>query len=127
MPITLKPYTDSRFHPGQRWSYRTRPEDVRSTALIVAVDEFIGGVVVNVLLSEVERGPGLEPISVLAPVRLAEVLASTLALLDDGHDVAAHTDSLDEWRRLVEAGKAGVFTTELSRVAALIASHASAS
>ena len=35
---------------------------------------------------------------------------------------SVHADSVDEWRRLVEAGKAGVFTMELSRVAELIAS-----
>jgi hypothetical protein len=122
MTITVKPCEDPRFRAGQRWSYRTRPGDVRSTALVVAVDEYVGGVVLNLFLSDIERGPGLEPLCVLAPARRAEVESSTLALLDERHDVSAHADSVDEWRRLVEAGTAGVFTMELSRVAEWIAS-----
>ncbi len=61
MIITVKPSEDLRFRVGQRWSYRTRREDVESTALVVAVDEYAGGVVLNLFLDRIERGRASSP------------------------------------------------------------------
>jgi hypothetical protein len=46
---------DPRFTPGQKWSYRSRPVDARSTLTITKIDDVPGmGVVVHVAVDHVD-------------------------------------------------------------------------
>ena len=106
---------------GQRWSYRARSQDEASTVLIVAVDQINGHIVVNVSLHNLNAGPDAEPVSALAPVLMANVAGSLVALLDEECDVTSLEPLVADWRRQAEQGTAGFFTVGLERVAEIIA------
>lgn len=123
MSIVITPHVHETYRAGQRWRYKTRPSDATSTALIIAVDEYAGQIVINVSLDEILVGSPATPMSVVAPIHLDQLHQSVTTLVDEGHDVAQLDQGLEEWRSLVRESKAGYFTTSLSAIAERIASQ----
>jgi hypothetical protein len=105
----------SKFHVGERWSYRTRPGEEKSLLTIVKVESSPRlGIIVHISLD------GLRVKSAHAPSGFSETIShmpfaetsiekSVTTLTATSVPLPAFEEGYTEWRRAFEAGKGGIF------------------
>lgn len=113
--------------PGQRWTYRTRPGEETSTALILALDiapdgRDIVGVALDHLRIPAPSAPDgcIETIGHL-PVDGANVRASLLELLEEGVALPTDASGYRQWRAEYNQQGAGMFTLDLAELVRVMA------
>ena len=114
----LNQVKDSKFKPGQVWSYRTRTGEESSTLTILRVEEgpqkkrIIHIRVDHIHLKNCTGGPEPETVEHMPFAR--EVLeASVIKVLRTG-DVPDYHNGYGEWRQAWDAHKAGVYTISVA-------------
>jgi len=96
--------TDSKFHVGQVWKYKTRPHEQQSTLTILRLESLPKlGVIVHIRVDDIRlrncaRGP--EPNNI-APMPFSRdaIERSVVKLAKEGGAVPDFQDGYDAWRR----------------------------
>ncbi len=113
--VVLVDTTESKFHVGEKWSYRARPGEEKSSLTIVKVESSPKlGVIVHVSLD------GLRIKSPHSPSGFSETIShmpfaesamekSVTTLAVARAPLPAFEEGYQEWRRAFDAGKGGVF------------------
>lgn len=116
----LKETTESRFKVGQKWSYKTRPNESESYFIVVKVerDPKLGNIIhiaVRDLKMKNPHSPdGISdkvnhmPFAEEAPQR------SAVKLLKEKVDLPEYEEGYKMWREAFDAGRAGIYTITLA-------------
>lgn len=111
---------ESRFHIGEKWNYRARPGEEKSSLTIVKVELSSElGTIVHVSLD------GLRVKSAKAPSGFSETIShmpfaepaiekSVTTLAAANVPLPAFEEGYREWRRAFDAGKGGIFTVSVA-------------
>jgi hypothetical protein len=103
------------FAPGQVWTYRTRPGEAASRAVVCRVDtETSAGAIVHLQVEDVAiRNPdaegGVSTVAGHLPLTAAALRRSVLELAPGRGACAGFEEALDAWRAAAAAGRAGAF------------------
>ena len=89
-----------------------------ATALIVAIDRYPHGFIMNVVLKDGQELNGVR--QVLAPIDWEHLENHLGDVLSEGSDITSHLDSYSEWKDLAQAGKAGYWTISPEKVLATV-------
>lgn len=108
--MTYTTIEHTKVRVGQRWSCTSGAESI----VVVAVDSFPGGTVVNVLIDAID-GSG-EQKTVLAPVEWEQLNPALREVLGTGVDVSQQVERYLEWKSLANDGKAGIWTCGIAKI-----------
>ncbi|WP_064014849.1 hypothetical protein [Deinococcus puniceus] len=113
------------FAPGQRWTYRTRPGEDTSTALILKREELPGGPVLHVQLDGLRLHNPLTPSGLQTelghlPLTEAAAQACLTELIDAHAAIPTDQSGYQQWRSAFDAGEAGVFTLPLAEIVGVL-------
>jgi hypothetical protein len=103
------------FAPGQVWTYRTRPGEAASRAVVCQVDrETSVGAIVHLQVEGVairnpEAGGGVSTVAGHLPLTAAALRESVLELAGGSGACAGFEEALAAWSAAVAAGRAGAF------------------
>ncbi|MFC6590932.1 hypothetical protein ACFP81_02055 [Deinococcus lacus] len=106
--------------PGQRWTYRTRPGEETSTALVLAVDESAGQTIISVsldglLIPHAAAPDGYAHSIGHLPLSGEKFRESVLELVETLQPVPRE-EGYSQWREAFDRGEAGVFTLTLAEI-----------
>lgn len=109
------------FAPGQRWTYRTRPGEETSTALILKREELPLGPVLHVQLDGLRlHNPltesGLQTELGHLPISEAAAQECLTELIEEHAALPGDQSGYQQWRTAFDAGEAGVFTLPLAEI-----------
>jgi hypothetical protein len=109
------------FAPGQRWTYRTRPGEETSTALILKREELPGGPVLHVQLDGLRlHNPltetGLQTELGHLPISETAARECLTGLIEEHATLPTDLSGYQQWRTAFDAGEAGVFTLPLADI-----------
>jgi hypothetical protein len=124
-PARLKEVTDSKFAPGQVWSYKTRPGEENSTLTVLRIESDGNKTIVHIAIENVRMrnctgGPEPDKFEHMPFAR--EALDQSVVSMLKKTKVPDYEAGYSEWRKGWDAGKAGVYT--ISVAAALDVSQA---
>ena len=108
------------FAPGQVWTYQTRVGEEQSTLTIVRVETLPKlGMVVHVSLNGLRvknpQAPGGRSATIgHLPFSAEAVQKSVVRKVRDGAPLPSFEEGYREWRRAVDGGRGGVFTTSVA-------------
>lgn len=96
--------TDSRFHVGQVWKYKTRPNEEQSTLTILRIESLPKlGVIIHIRVDDIRLRNctgGPEPNNIAhMPFSRDAIERSVVKLAKEGGAVPDFQDGYDEWRR----------------------------
>lgn len=110
----LKDTTESKYKVGQVWSYKTRPQEEKSTFIVVKVESHprLGNIVHIALRGLRLRKPGGDFIEAAGHLPFAEeaINKSAVKVLKEKADLPDYVEGYRMWREAFDAGKAGVYT-----------------
>jgi len=115
----------SKFAEGQVWTYRTRPGEESSRAIVTRVDADGLGNIVHVRLVGLRvQNPSVsgglsEEISHM-PFAEAAVAASVVAHVADTAPLADNDEGYMTWQEAFGQGRAGIFTVTLAEAVSLM-------
>jgi hypothetical protein len=114
----LKEVEDTKYKPGQVWSYKTRPGEDTSTLTILRVDEISGGQrIVHIRVDGIRLKNctgGREPDTVQHMPFAKEFIDASVTEVFWKVPVPSFADGYAQWRKGWEAGKAGYYTIPVS-------------
>jgi hypothetical protein len=110
----LKDTTESKYKVGQVWSYKTRPDEKRSTFIVLKVESHpkLGNIIHIALRGLKLRKPNGEFIEAAGHLPFAEeaINKSGVKLLKEKSELTDYEEGYGMWREAFDAGKAGVYT-----------------
>ena len=114
----LKETTESKYKVGQVWSYKTRPDEKKSTFIVVKVESHPKlGNIVHIALRDLRlrRSDG-DFIEAAGHLPFAEeaIDKSALKLLKEQAELPDYEEGYGLWREAFDAGKAGVYTISVA-------------
>ena len=101
---------------GQAWT--CRPACKAERVVIVAVDSYPGGTVVNILIELNHESESLGQI--LAPIAFSCLEPDLVAVVANDVNVSPHIPGYTEWKRLANEGQAGVWTCAIETIIATL-------
>jgi hypothetical protein len=111
--------TDSKFHPGQVWQYKTRPHEKNSTLTILKVESLPKvGVIIHIRVDKVRLRNctgGPEPDNFQHMPFTREAIEKSVTKLAKEGDVPEFRDGYDEWRKAC----GGVYTITVAEAIAV--------
>ncbi len=120
------PAVDSRFEPGQVWSYDNREGEDQSRVLVEKVERLADTVtVVHIQIVRVAVASRFQPSGVqdIVPhVAIAEEAldASVLELKDEVVSPVGFANAYSAWRQTVESGEASYYTMSVAEIVDLV-------
>lgn len=110
----LKDTTESKYKAGQVWSYKTRPDEKKSTFIVLKVENHPKfGNIIHIALRDLKlRKPGGDFIEAAGHLPFAEeaINKSAVKLLKEEDVFPDYEEGYGLWREAFEAGRAGVYT-----------------
>lgn len=112
---------NATIEPGQRWTYRTRPGEETSTAVVLRVDAYAEqGRIVSVrldglLMPNADSPDGYTREIGHVPVLEEKFRQSVLEVVEVLRPVP-HEAGYDQWRAAFDAGEAGAFDLTLAEI-----------
>ena len=114
----LKDTTESKYRVGQVWSYKTRPNEKKSTFIVVRVESHPKlGNIVHIALRDLKlRKPGGDFIEQAGHLPFAEeaINKSAVKLLKEKAELPDYEEGYGLWREAFDAGRAGVYTITIA-------------
>lgn len=114
----LKDATESKYKVGQVWSYKTRPNEKKSTFIVVKAESHPKlGNIIHVALRDLKlRKPGGDLIETAKHLPFAEeaIDKSAVKLLKEKADLPDYEEGYGMWREAFDAGRAGVYTITIA-------------
>lgn len=114
----LKDTTESKYKVGQVWSYKTRPNEKKSTFIVVRVESHPKlGNIVHIALRDLKlRKPSGDFIDTAGHLPFAEEAISKSAdkLLKEKAELPDYEEGYGIWREAFDAGRAGVYTITIA-------------
>lgn len=109
------------FAPGQRWTYRTRPGEETSTALILKREDLPHGPVLHIALGGLRllnplNETGLQTELGHLPITEVAAQACLTGLIEEHATLPTDLSGYQQWRTAFDAGEAGVFTLPLAEI-----------
>jgi hypothetical protein len=109
----LKDTTESRYKVGQVWTYKTRPNEGKSTFIVLKVESHPKlGNIVHIALRDLRlRKTNGDVIETAGHLPFAEdaVNKSAVKLLREQADLPDYDEGYGMWREAFDAGKAGIY------------------
>jgi hypothetical protein len=116
----LKDTTESRYKVGQRWSYKTRPNEKDSYFIVVKVETHpklsnIIHIAVRDLKMKNPRSPdGFSDKVDHMPFAEDAINRSAVKVLKEKVDLPDYKEGYKMWREAFDAGRAGIYTITLA-------------
>lgn len=114
----LKDTTESKYKVGQVWNYKTRPNEKKSTFIVVRVESHPKlGNIIHIALRDLKlRKPSGEFIETAGHLPFAEgaVNKSAVKLVKEKADLPDYEEGYGMWREAFDAGRAGVYTITIA-------------
>ncbi len=116
----LKDTTESRYQVGQKWSYKTRPNEKDSYFIVVKVENYpkLGNIIhiaVRDLKMKNPRSPdGISDKVDHMPFAEEAMNKSAVKILKEKVDLPDYEEGYNMWREAFEAGHAGIYTITLA-------------
>lgn len=115
---TLKDTTESKYKVGQVWSYKTRPQEEKSTFIVVKVESHPKlGNIVHIALRDLKlRKPNGDFIESAGHLPFAEeaINKSAVKVIKEKADLPDYEEGYKMWREAFDAGKAGAYTISVA-------------
>ncbi|MDV6375212.1 hypothetical protein [Deinococcus arenicola] len=109
------------FAPGQRWAYRTRPDEEISTVLLLRGGGDTWHITVDGLhLRNPYTAGGVQTDLPHSPISEGALRASVTDLLEESAALPDDQSGYETWREAHERGEAGVFTLEVAEIVAAL-------
>jgi hypothetical protein len=110
----LRDTTESRYKVGQIWSYKTRPNEKKSSFIVLKVESHPKlGKIIHIALRDLKlRKPNGEFIETAQHLPFAEeaIDKSAVKLLKEKADLPDYEEGYGIWREAFDDGKAGIYT-----------------
>lgn len=114
----LKDTTESKYKVGQVWSYKTRPQEEKSTFIVVKVESHPKlGNIVHIALRDLKlRKPSGDFIESAGHLPFAEeaIKKSAVKMVKEKADLPDYGEGYRMWREAFDAGEAGVYTISVA-------------
>ena len=116
----LKDTTESRYKVGQKWSYKTRPNEKDSYLIVVKVENHpkLGNIIhiaVRDLKMKNPRSPdGISDKVNHMPFAEEAINKSAIKILKEKVDLPDYEEGYNMWREAFDAGRAGIYTITLA-------------
>ena len=114
----LKDTTESKYKVGQVWSYKTRPEEKKSTFIVVKVESHpkLGNIIHIALRGLKLKKPNGELIEAANHLPFAEeaVSKSAVKLVKEKAELPDYEGGYGLWREAFDAGRAGIYTISVA-------------
>jgi hypothetical protein len=116
----LKDTTESRYKVGQKWSYKTRPNEKESYFIVVKVENHpkLGNIIhiaVRDLKMKNPRSPdGISDKVNHMPFAEEAISKSAIKILKEKVDLPDYEEGYNMWREAFDAGRAGIYTITLA-------------
>jgi len=114
----LKDTTESKYRVGQVWSYKTRPNEKKSSFIVVRVENHPKlGNIIHIALRDLRlRKPNGSFIEAAGHLPFAEaaINKSAVKLLKENQDLPDYEEGYGNWREAFDAGRAGVYTITIA-------------
>jgi hypothetical protein len=114
----LKDTTESKYKVGQVWSYKTRPEEKKSTFIVVKVESHPKlGNIIHIALRDLKlRKPNGDFIDSANHLPFAEeaISKSVVKLVKEKAELPDYEEGYGLWREAFAAGKAGIYTISVA-------------
>ncbi|HEX8143891.1 MAG TPA: hypothetical protein VF553_14930 [Pyrinomonadaceae bacterium] len=114
----LKDTTESRYKVGQIWSYKTRPNEKKSSFIVLKVENHPKlGNIVHIALRDLKlKKPNGDFIETAGHLPFAEeaINKSAVKLLKEKADLPDYEEGYGMWREAFDAGKAGIYTITIA-------------
>lgn len=116
----LKVITDSRFKVGQVWSYKTRPNETKSTFIVVKVENLPKlGNIVHIALRDLKiknpRSPdGISDTMSHLPFAEEALTKSAVKMLKERAELPDFEEGYGLWREAFDQKRAGVYTITIA-------------
>lgn len=114
----LKDTTESRYKVGQVWSYKTRPNEKKSSFIVLKIENHPRlGNIVHIALRDLKlRKPNGDFIETAGHLPFAEeaINKSAVKLLKEKVDLPDYEEGYGIWREAFDAGKAGIYTITIT-------------
>jgi hypothetical protein len=117
---TLKDTTESPFKVGQKWSYKTRPNEEKSYFIVVKVEHHPKfGNIIHIAVRDLKMKNPHSPDGISDKVNhmpFAEeaMNKSALKLLKEKVELPDYKEGYNLWREAFDAGRAGIYTITLA-------------
>lgn len=98
--------------PGQAWACVS--ECIADRVVIVAVDDYPGGIAVNVVIEV--SSDSETPQKILAPIAWAVLEPDLDKSVETDIDTSDHQADYAEWKRIANEGQAGVWTCSIEKI-----------
>ncbi len=110
--------TESKYKVGQVWSYKTRPNEKKSTFIVLKVekDPKLGNIIHIALRDLKLKRPNGDFIETAGHLPFAEeaINKSAVKLLKEKADLPDYEEGYGMWREAFDAGKAGIYTITIA-------------
>ena len=114
----LKDTTESKYKVGQVWSYKTRPQEEKSTFVVVKVENHpkLGNIVHIALRGLKLKKPDGDFIESAGHLPFAEeaINKSAVEVVKEKADLPDYEEGYRMWREAFDAGKAGIYTISVA-------------
>jgi hypothetical protein len=117
----LKDTTDSKYKVGQKWSYKTRPNEKDSYFIVLKVENYPKfGNIIHIALSNLKvKNPGspngITDQIIELPFAERFIDESAVKILKEKVALPNYQARYDFWRKNVEAKKGGVHTSSIAK------------
>ena len=120
----LKDTTESKYKVGQVWSYKTRPDEKKSTFIVIRVESHPKlGNIIHIALRDLRlRKPNGDFIEAASHLPFAEeaINKSAIKLLKEKGEVPEYEEGYRLWREAFDAGEAGVYTITVAEAVSVM-------
>jgi hypothetical protein len=114
-------YKDDTFKVGQKWHYKTRPQDEGSLLTILKIENYAtDGIVIHIYVSGLKlKNPkikeGYSDDAGHSPISKDALLKSVTTLESENNNLPEnYNEGYELWKKEYDAGKAGIFSTQVS-------------
>ena len=117
----LKDTTDSKYKVGQKWSYKTRPNEGDSYFIVVKVENHpkLGNIVHIALRNLKVKNPrssdGITDKADHLPFSEKAIDESAVKVLKEKVDLPDYEEGYNIWRKAFDAKQAGIYTITLAK------------
>ena len=120
----LKDTTESKYKVGQVWSYKTRPDEKKSTFIVIRVESHPKlGNIIHIALRDLRlRKPNGDFIEAASHLPFAEeaINKSAIKLLKEKGELPEYEEGYRLWREAFDAGEAGVYTITVAEAVSVM-------